>query len=87
MSCYRQKRDIAWRSFEGEAVLLDPSDGVVFVLNEVGLRIWSLLEEPQPPAELARQIGEEYHVAPERLAGDVTAFLEALQERGLVEIS
>ncbi len=87
MSCYRQKRDIAWRNFAGEAVLLDPSEGVVFVLNEVGLRIWSLLDEPQPPAELARQICEEYSVPPEQVTGDVTAFLEALQERGLVEVA
>ena len=87
MSCYRQKQEIAWRDIQGEAVLLSPAEGIVFVLNDVGSRIWSLLEEPQPPAELTRRIAQTYRMAEDKVAGDVTRFLEELQERGLIEVS
>jgi hypothetical protein len=37
--------DVVFRELEGEAVLLNLETGVYFGLNEVGTRIWSLLQE------------------------------------------
>ncbi len=87
MSCYRQRREIAWRDIKGEAVLLDSREGVVFVLNGVGSRIWSLIEEPREQAEISRLIAGEYRLAEAAVVQDVSRFLQALKERGLVEVS
>ena len=87
MSCYRQRQQIAWRDIKGEAVLLDSREGVVFVLNGVGSRIWSLIEEPKEQAEISRLIAGEYRLAEAAVVQDVSRFLQALKERGLVEVS
>lgn len=85
MTRYRQNQEIAWRDIEGEAVLIDPADGVVFVLNQVGCRVWSELEEPSSSREIARRIAAEYHEDEERVRKDVLPFLEALSRSQLVE--
>ena len=44
---FRQETRVAWRSIDGESVLIDPTSGTVFVLNRVGSQVWALLEEPR----------------------------------------
>ncbi len=87
MNRYRQRREIAWRDIKGEAVLLDSREGVVFVLNGVGSRIWSLIDEPKEQAEISRLIAREYRLAEAAVVEDVIQFLQTLKERGLVEVS
>lgn len=81
----RQNPAIAWRAIDGEAVLIDPSTGTVFVLNRLGARIWELLEVPRGAEELARALAVEHPDEGDRVAGDVAAFLGSLAGRSLVE--
>jgi len=82
---YRQNPSVAWRAIDGEAVLIDPSNGTVFVLNRLGARIWELLEEPRAADDLARTLESEHPEERVRIAEDVESFLGALFERTLVE--
>jgi hypothetical protein len=82
---YRQNPAVAWRAIDGEAVLIDPSNGTVFVLNRLGARIWALLEEPRGEEELAGALSREHPGEGVRIAEDVSKFLGALSERALVE--
>ena len=82
---YRQNRSIAWRDIEGEAVLIEPSDGTVIVLNGVGCRVWSLLEEPRSSTDITRRIADEYQQNEDDVSTDVSRFLLDLDRRGLVE--
>ena len=86
MSRYRQNHQIAWRRIRGEAVLLDPLKGVVFVLNGVGSHIWEILEEPRPEVEITHTLVRELGVDETRVASDVTHFLHELTTRGLIEV-
>jgi len=71
---------------EGEFVLLDLQGGGYYGLNEVGSRIWSLLQEGKTVKEVLEALLEEYDVSEERLKSDLVGFLTELQSRGLVEV-
>jgi hypothetical protein len=69
---------------DGEAVLLDPKSGKYFGLNEVGARIWTLLQEGASAGGIRRAIVSEYDVGEERARADVVAILTELESRDLV---
>jgi hypothetical protein len=65
-------------------VLLDLQGGLVLASNQVGARIWELLEQQRTPVEIAHQLVEECDVPLERVHHDVMAFVSALSKRGFV---
>jgi hypothetical protein len=68
---------------EGGLVVL-PSRAEVKVLNEVGSRVYALIDGRRNVAEIARQIEAEFEVAPDRATEDVQDFLSLLEDEGLV---
>lgn len=73
-------------ALEGETVLLNLRDAQYYGLEGVGARIWALLETPRRVAAIRDAIVVEYEVEPAACEADVIAFLEALRDRGLVEV-
>ena len=82
----RQNLQVAWRAIDGESVLIDPTTGTVFVLNGVGSRVWSLLEEPRTQDELTDTIAAEHELPADAIAPDIDAFVASLDERRLIEV-
>ena len=72
---------------KGEAAVLSLQDGVYYGLNEVGARIWHLLEERKSLLEIRELLLREFSVEPERLTRDLIELLEKFVKLGLVEIS
>ena len=70
----------------GEIVMLNLKNGTYYGLDDVGARIWSLLQEPQPVAAVRDTILDEYEVEPERCERDLLALLRELQDSGLIEV-
>ena len=58
--------------------------GEAQVLNEVGGRVWALVDGRQDVAAIAAEVAGEFDVSPEQASADVQAFLAELLERGLV---
>lgn len=56
-------------------------------LNEVGQRIWDLIESPRTLASLVEALVEEYDVSEADCTRDVTTYVEALAEHKLVRVS
>lgn len=56
-------------------------------LNEVGQRIWDLIEAPQTLASLVDQLVAEYDVDAAACTRDVSRYVEALVEHKLVRVS
>ena len=87
-----QSPDAASRKIAGKTFLVSPEAGRLLLLNEVGGRVWELLDGSRTPAEIARILTEEYddpNEAPEGLSAedvkrDVETFLESLRDRGLL---
>lgn len=71
----------------GEAVILDLTSGVYYGLNEVGAKIWNLIQQPCTIQDIQHSLLQEYDVAPEICVQDLLQILQELQAAGLVNIS
>ena len=71
----------------GEAVILTLDSGRYFSLNDVGSRVWDLIQEPMSVSDICDAILEEYEVDPTRCMRDIFAILESLASEGLVEVT
>ena len=70
-----------------EAVILDLKSGVYYGLNDVGTRIWNLIQEPKTLSKIRDLILEEYEVEPECCEQELLALLHELLDAGLIEVS
>lgn len=70
----------------GEAAILNTKSGVYYGLDPVGARIWNLMQQPRPVAEIQNAITDEYDVKPEQCARDLANLLEKLLAEGLIEV-
>lgn len=71
--------------FDDVRVLLN-DDLEYLGLDEVGQRIWDLLEEPSSLGELVDRLTDEYEVDEATCRADVSRFLDALQQHQLVAV-
>jgi hypothetical protein len=75
------------RDLQGELVILDLKTGVYFGLDQVGTRIWHLLQEHQFLQEVLDSLVEEYEVTEAVCAHDLLGFVAKMLESGLVEVN
>lgn len=80
----RASDDVAARGLDGEAVLLDLASGTYFGLNEVGARVWELVEAGTTVGALRSALLDEFEVEEGVLAADLARLLGDLEQRGLV---
>ena len=72
------------RVIDGEAVIMDPQQGKVLALNQVGSFIWELLDSPHSQGDLLDKICREFNVGREEAAADLEEFLAVLKSKDLV---
>ena len=82
----RRHRDSAFRPVgeDGGLVVL-PGRSEVKVLNPVANKVFGLLDGDHSLEEIARQVADEFDVAPEQAQRDIQAFLEELEAHGMLE--
>jgi hypothetical protein len=73
--------------FGAEQVILNLRDGVYYGLEDVGARIWQLLQRPTTLPAMRSALASEYDVDPERCERDLFALISDLAARGLVKIT
>lgn len=76
--------DVVFRDLDGEAVILDLASGTYFGLNEVGTRVWRLLEEGRDATQIVEIVGSEYQADRATIARDVDRLLDELRSRRLI---
>ena len=72
---------------DGEVVILSIDNGRYYDMNEVGSRIWALMERPISVAALIDLLVGEFEVEREICREEVLAFLRELHADGLVQIA
>lgn len=72
--------------FGAEQVILNLRDGVYYGLEDVGARIWQLLQRPTTVAAMREALVDEYDVDSARCERDLFALVQDLAARGLVEV-
>ncbi len=60
-------------------------DNWLFVLNEVGGRIWELIDRDRSVQQIGQRLLEEFDTSPEQLEEDLLRLLDQLQELGAIE--
>ena len=70
----------------GEVAILNLRAGMYYGLDEVGARVWQLLQEPAVVGDIQSTIAQEYEVEPTRAREDVLALLNQMADEGLIEV-
>ena len=78
--------DVLIQEVGGESVLLDLASEQYFGLDQVGTRIWALLDEQDNLQAIADTLSAEFDAEPERIQGDLLALIGELARAGLVKV-
>ena len=70
----------------GDAVVLDMQSGKYFGFEAVGARIWELVQQPRKVSDIRDAVLREYDADPAECERDLLAFLQQMQEAGLIEV-
>lgn len=71
---------------DGEVVILNLKDSVYYGLNEVGGRIWELIQKPTAVGDIVDSLLNDYDVDRERCSQEVMDLVNILTDKGLVEL-
>ena len=82
-------KNLVTRSIGGEALIVPVRSGIadlecIYALNEVGSRIWELLDERTQVEKIVEAICSEFDVTPAEAARDISELLSSLEAAGLV---
>lgn len=77
--------DLLSAAFAEECVAA-PLSGPAIVFEGTGASIWNHLETPVTIADVCRALAQEFDIEPAECEGDVLAFLEDLEARGLIRL-
>jgi Coenzyme PQQ synthesis protein D (PqqD) len=72
---------------DGEAAILNITNGEYYGLDDVGSSVWRIMSQPHTVAEIVCQITSEYEVDAARCAADLIGLISKLAAHGLVDIS
>lgn len=75
---------IAYRIIEGEAVLINPETGIVFVLNQTGSFLWQQFDGTKSIREIAETVQQTFAVPYADAEYDLLEFLRELEARELI---
>lgn len=79
--------DVFFQDLQGESVILEVKSGKYFGLDETGTRIWHLLSEHKNLQAAYDAMLAEYDVDPAQLQSDLTALVQKLVEKNLLQIA
>jgi hypothetical protein len=87
---YSKKDDFVTRCITDETIIVPIRGGVgdlnsIYTLNEMGTRIWELMNDQTDIDKMAEIISSEYEVSIEQAKKDIAEFLSSLESVGLVE--
>ena len=87
--CLMKDKNLVTRSIAGETLIVPVRSGIadlecIYALNEVGSRIWELLDERTPVKKIVEAVCSEFDVTPEQATRDISELLSSLETAGLV---
>jgi len=70
----------------GDVIILNIKSGKYFGLDNVGARVWSILQKPAKVKDIINFIDSEYDVRADQCERDMMALLEDLLREDLIDI-
>ncbi len=89
---YEKNQSMVFRKIEDETILVPIRNNIgeldnIYVLNDVGARIWELIDGKNDMKEINNAVCAEYDIAPEEAEKDVREFLKDLESVGAIKKS
>ena len=78
------KQEVAAKVMDGEAILINLSNGVYYSMDKVGAVVWELIEKDYNVEEIIEAVAARYEVSTEQVQTDVARLAEQLVEENLV---
>ena len=85
-STARINDDAVFRELDGESIVLNLQTGTYFGLDEVGTRVWQLIEQYGALHAVRDALVAEFEVEPETAGRDLAQLVSDLADRGLVDL-
>jgi len=85
-STVQATKELVASNLGDEIVILNLKDGTYYSLDDVGVVVWDMLQQPCSIAELCAAVMEQYAVDSAQCADDILALLEDLRSAGLIEV-
>ena len=79
--------DTLFQDMDGETVFLSLASGEYYGVDDVGSRMWQVLEASTDVETAATQLLREFRVDEETLRADLAALIEKMREAGLVTVT
>lgn len=80
----RRSDDLLVSNVDSETILLSLEQNNFYGMNEVGTRIWDLLESPQSVSALCERLDDEFNVSVDKCQEEVIKFIKSLTADKLV---
>ncbi len=77
---------VVFSEIDGETVLLSAEAGKYYGLDEIGTRIWMLLQEDPRLGGVHARLSQEYEAPTDRLWDDLVRLVTEMRTNGLVEV-
>jgi hypothetical protein len=74
----------ASRLYSGEAIILNPAENVLRMLNPTGSRIWELVDGSRTVAEIGAILSRDYAVEQDQATRATAGLLQDLAERQMI---
>jgi len=78
--------DLVSSSLDDETVMMSVNSGKYYGLDEIGSRIWELIEEPRSVSDLCDILFGEFEVDRKQCEKDVLDFLNELAKKNLLRV-
>ena len=79
-----RKSNLLFNEIDGEVIMLCVENSEYYGMNNVGSRIWEILEKPHRFKELIAKLMDEYEVSEKQCIKDTMAFLNKLSDKKLI---
>lgn len=80
----QRRNELLFNKIDGEVVMLSIENGEYYGMDDVGGRIWEILENPISIKKLLAILVQEYNVSYESCKKDVIPFINLLIEKKIV---
>lgn len=72
----KRKSNLIARAIEGEFIVFDTSNGMLYKLNETAILLWKSVSKPKRVEEIVEKIADKYHQDKKDVEQDVNDFLD-----------
>ena len=82
---YRQNKDIVFRPEEDEAIMFNPDNSDIIVINSTGCFIWQMFNGKNTKEDIVANMTKEFDVGKEKASEDLEDFVSKLEKKDFIE--